>query len=402
MDLSQLSQLSENQFADLFNTGNETLLGPTVPKFGGGLEQQGDIFTTPTSSTTTTTTVIQDDSTTTTTTQLEEADILAQQKLEEEKNKGKDSVVADMSSYFQDRFKTGKLIPIETENEKGEAVPFIPQTPEEIDEVIELQVNHKLDLAKKELDQNWYASKAPAWQFVADYAEKLNSPAELLPLLQGINNIESIAKLNVKEIDDAERLLRISFERSGQPLELIDTQIESLKATNKILETAEKLQPVMIQQEQRNLQASRQQQLIDEQKRENMILEIRDRAVKAIESPLGKESLKREEKLAVFELIGVPDEQSQGYKIFDKIDELFEKGDFDKLRKIALLINNEEAYNKYISSGPVQEAAASLQKKIRLAGEKNTGNSKDQDASGLNKAPIQRNNEFRMPRFGRG
>jgi uncharacterized membrane protein YfhO len=111
----------------------------------------------------------------------------------------------------------------------------------------------------------------------------------------------------------------------------------------------------------------------------NMVVDIRNNVIQVIEKPIGKDKLKNEEKAAIYDLIAEPDPETRGYRIFDKIDELYEKKDFEKLRKIALLLENEESFTNYISSSKVDKAAEALQRKIRVAGDSRTTGKSDSE-----------------------
>ena len=68
-----------------------------------------------------------------------------------------------------------------------------------------------------------------------------------------------------------------------------------------------------------------------------MVSSIREKKIETIESPfLGKQKLKNEEKAVVYDLIAAPSAETGGYKIYNAIDNLFEKGDFKLLAKVAL------------------------------------------------------------------
>jgi hypothetical protein len=401
-----ISQMSSSQFVDLFGT-SDTPGSSNAPKFGM-TETSADLFNPPLTDTTTQaalTDTTTEAVTTEETTQkpLDDVDILS---TEEKKGPGRPAKYdfADISGYFTDRMKKGIFAPIKVQNDKGEDVDFVPTTPEEFDEVLELQVSHKLETARQELDTTWYQQKSPVWQFVAKYAENATHPSELLPLLQGVQKIESVAKVDESQVEGAEYLVRLQLASTGMPQKFIDTQIESLKTTNKLVETAQEIKPTILQTEQQQLVKLQKDQARQIEDYRNMVIDIRDNAIKAIENPLGKEKLKQDEKAAVYELIAVPDEQSRGYRIFDKIDELYDKKDFETLRKIALLLSNEEAYNRYITSGVTEKVAEGLQKKLRIASE-NIG-SKGTTETGTGNKPVINRNQYPAPagkaRFGRG
>ena len=143
----EIGNISQNQFVDLF--------GDTTPTTTLPLE---DDFLTQI------TTVPEDvDQTTTETTMPEDVDILGENKKPGRKPKYDFS---DMSGYFEDRIKAGKFVPVEEDTAEGKKL-FIPKTPEEFDEVIDLQISHKIEEERRKLEQSWYQSKSPAWKMIS-------------------------------------------------------------------------------------------------------------------------------------------------------------------------------------------------------------------------------------------
>lgn len=395
----EINQLQQTEFVDLFPSV-EGQVQNTPLKFGAvdNLESIDILSTTETTtldSTTETTTISSTDETTTLA--PVEPDILGDGK----KSPGRPPKVElkDMSSYFEDRFKSGKLISIEEEID-GVKTNFIPKTPEEVDEVIEIQVNYRLDKEKEKLNENWYASKSPAWQAVAKYAELTDDPTEILPFLQGVKTIESVSQIDPTDPDGAEKIVRVRLEQRGDEEDVILEQIDALKTANKLISTAEKYKPLIVKQEQHQLAKLVNDQKVQEQQYNELISNIRENAIKAIEAPIfGKQKLKQEEKAAVYHLIGHPDEETKGYAIYTAIDQMFENGNFETLKKIALLIAKEEAFINYISTGAANKVADNLQRTLRVAGERSSGGN-DQDAIG-DKKTVSRDRYSSHPRFGR-
>ena len=204
---------------------------------------------------------------------------------------------------------------------------FIPKTVEEFDEVIDLQVNYKLEQQRKDLEQKWYSTKSPAWQAVSKYAEMVDDPTELIPFLQGVRNFQSIDAVNETELDGAETIVRARLEQRGEPADLIEQQIDALKTTDKLISTAKQYKPLMIEQERQHLSRLAEEEKIRTQQYIQQVEEIRDKAITAIQAPVfGTQKLKQEEKELVFDLIGMPSQETQGYKIFNAIDSLLRKG----------------------------------------------------------------------------
>ncbi len=308
---------------------------------------------------------------------------------------------SDASGYFEDRFKSGRFVAVTQETEDGKEIPFIPKTPEEFDEVIDIQVNYKLEQERKELEENWYTSKSPAWQAVSKYAEMTDNPADIIPFIQGVQNIETVSTLNPEDLGQAERIVRARLAQRGDDNETIDETIESLKTTDKLTSTAQKYKPAMVADEQRNLSTMIQQKRAEEQQYISLVNNIRENAVKAIESPFfGKQKLKQEEKAAIYDLIAEPSRETKGYQIYNAIDTLFEKGDFDTLKELALLISKKDSFMGYVNASAAEKTAESLQKKLRVASDGHSGG-KETYSDDIPKVSRARYASTSAPRFGR-
>ena len=287
---------------------------------------------------------------------------------------------SDTTGYFEDRIKAGKFIPIEEEKD-GKVQNFIPKSPEDFDEFFDLQLNHKFEEKIKEVEEGWYTSKSPAWQAVAKYAEHVDNPAELVPFLEGVKNIQSVSAIDASQIEGAEKIVRIRMQNSGDPAEAIEEQIEALKATNKLITSAERFKPVLIQQEQQRLQTMQQEKELQERQYASMVNLNSQKAVEAIESPIfGKQKLQREEKALVYDLIGQPDPKQGGYGIYSVIDSLYEKGDFQTLRDIALLIGKKDSFLNYAGKSVADKTAENLQRKLRVSTASNNSGASDYEA----------------------
>lgn len=328
-----------------------------------------------------------------------EADILTGEKNE---STDKDKPF-DVATYYQDRLKSGKFVRVETENEKGEKVLFVPQTLEELDEVIDLQLDHQLEQKSKDVDKNIYASKTPVWQALLKYSELVDDPSELIPFMQGMKTLKDVSQLDETQIEGAEQIVRIRMELAGDPPEIIDDQIEALKTSDKLIATAAKVKPIIQQQEQQKLLHQQQAKEQEMQEYQQLVTQIEDGAVKAINAPIfGKYKLKREEQAAIYDLIAVPSKQSGGYSIYTEIDNLFKEGNFEKLKQVALLLSNEKSFYTYSNLGTADSTASKLQKKIAIAADSKVS-SGDADADDKRQV-IQRSqgNQFnKAPRFGR-
>lgn len=318
------------------------------------------------------------------------------QQSDEEKNK-----LEWVANYYQQRVKEGKFIAVNNINDKGEKVPFVPSTLDDFDEILEMQMDHKLQEAKKNLDLAWYESKTPAWKAVAQYAEMVDDPSQLIPFIQGVKTIQSVVNIDENEIDGAEAIVRIRLEQRGDPEEAIESQIKALKTTDELIKTAKAYKPVIVQQEQKQLA----EQVKEEKQREqywmNTINTIRQNTYKALEEPIfGKQKLKNEEKAAIYDLIGEPREQTQGYGIYNEIDKLFDNNDFETLKQIALLLTKKDAFYTYLGADIANKTAAGLQRKLQLSTESNLSSGNDYD---VDTTPTVTKNKYKKStvRFGR-
>lgn len=305
----------------------------------------------------------------------------------------------DAVGYFEDRMKNGKFVKVTTENEKGEEVLFVPKTPEEFDEVIDIQVSHRLEKEMKTLETTWLKSKSPAWQAVARYAELVDNPGDVIPFLEGVKAIESVANLNEEEIDGAEKIVRARMAQKGESDDIIDEQIELLKTTDKLVSTAKKYKPLILNDEREYLGRMKKEREQEEQQYQALVSNIRTKAIEAIEAPIfGKQKLKQEEKAIIYDLIGQPDPESRGYKIYTFIDNLFAKGDFDTLKQIALIAGGKkDSLFGYASIDAKNQTAAGLQHKLKVATENRGGSNQDPE----DEVKVSRNQYKTTARFGR-
>lgn len=366
----EINLIEEEKYLDLFNLSKDQ---KTDSGFGKDNIEEDDTnmlslteetTKVPESDSLTETTTISDSTTETTTINT---DIVADDKKPGRKPKYN---FEDLSGYFEDRMKNGKFVAIEEEKE-GKKSLFIPKTPEEYDEFIEIQVSTKLDEAKKEIEDSWFNSKTPAWKVIAKYSELVQNPSELIPFIQGVQNVQSVTELDPSNPDDAEQIVRIRYEQRGETKDIIDDQLESLKSTDKLTSTATKYKPLILQEESKALQEAMNYRKKEEESYLEMVTQIRDKAVEVIESPIfGKSKLKNEEKAAIYDLIATPSKESGGYKIYNIIDSLFEEGKFDLLAKVALLLTKEDSFVNHLSSSVAQNVAASLERKLRVSTEK--------------------------------
>lgn len=398
--MSELKNITPDQFGDIFGTSNQPNIN-TIPSFGTGLENNADIFSTnpvnPVIPEKEEPPVKEPDQVVEVPDPEKEADLFTD---EQKNNPSNTQEINSLTEYYKDRLTKGQFVEIQAEDENGKKTAFIPQTPEEFDEVIQIQVDYKLDKAKEELEKSWYESKSPAWKVVSQYAEMVDDPTQLIPFLQGVKTIQSVSNLDESDLEQAEQIVRSRMEQRGDPEGLIKSQIDSLKSTDNLIKTAQQIKPLMIQEEQKNLAAQIQKAKEEEREYLRVVNDIRENAHKAIEEPLfGKQKLKQDEKAAIYDLIAIPQEETGGYGIYSVIDKLFDNKDFDTLKMIALLASKKDAFFQYLGTNIANQTADSLRKKLTVAGEMR--NSGKDFVPGDQQPVVKRNQYSKTPRFGK-
>ncbi len=263
----------------------------------------------------------------------------------------------DLKNYFDLRIKEGKFLPLED----GKM-----ESPEDIDALIEANFDHKIQEIKESAIKSAYEGKSAAWKYVLSSAEKFQNPSDLIPLLTGVNNIDTISELDPTNEQQAETIVRIALTRRNEAPEVIEDQIAMFKENKKLETMAGKYQPILVNEENKKLVELQKQKEQEDLSNLEMIKQIHEGAVANLETPfLGRHKLKNEEKAAIYELIAEPSEEQGGYKIFTEIDNLYEKKDFETLREIALLLNNKKAHRHYLGVTIGEENSERVIRKIK-------------------------------------
>lgn len=378
----EINSVKENEYLDLFGSSAATSpkekqgfvatpQNPSVDLFN--LKSTTDTTTVVSASTEETTTVAPTETTTTQSASTDDTttstvDLFAAAAEEKKPGRKPKYDFSDMSGYYEDRVKAGKFVKVEEETEEGPKM-FVPKTPEEFDEVIEIQVDHRIKQEKAKIAQQVYQSKSPAWQAVLKYSELVDDPAEVVPFIEGVRTMESVAQVDENTPEGAEKIVRVRLLQKGDTPELVDEQIQTLRAAEKLIPTAKVYKPLIIQQEQAQLGQMIQERKAQEAEYLQMVEKVEKDAIKAIETPLfGKHRMTKDEKALVYEMIAYPSEEIKGYQIFQAVDDLYTKGDFETLKIIALLAGGKkDALVNYISAGVANQTAAELQRKLRVA-----------------------------------
>lgn len=309
----------------------------------------------------------------------------------ENKNAIDEAKFTDVKSIFEELIKNNQLLPLEDEK---------LDTPADIQALIQANVVHQVEELKKDQNNTWYASKSPAWRIVAEFAEKVQHPSELLPFIQSVQTIDSVSELDPKNEVDAEKIIRMALISRNESQDIIDDTIATYKENGKISNIAEKYQPSLVQQEQIKMQNLVKQKEQEEINNYNMIKQIHEDAVKVLETPfLGKHKMKKEEKAAIYNMIASPDSQTGGYKIFSAIDNLYETKNFDKLRMIALLLQDDKAYNSYVGLDVANNTAENIMRRVKTTATAHSTSDLELPPT-IKNQPIQNNNFQKSSGFG--
>lgn len=276
---------------------------------------------------------------------------------EEEKPQTELPDFGKVKGYFEEYIKEGKFLPLQD----GKL-----ETKEDIDALIEANFDHRIEEVKKEVVNSTYNRMTPAWKFVAENAEKFARPTDLIPLLQGVENIDTVASLDPEKEDEAEMIVRIALSRTNTPGEIVEEQLTTFKENKSLSKFASQYKPVLINEENKKLAEIQRRKEIEELANLEMIDRIHKNAITNLETPfLGKHKLKQEEKAQIYNLIAEPTEKSGGYKIFEAIDNLYEKNDFETLREIALILTSKESHRKYLGATIGTTVAENLLRRVK-------------------------------------
>ena len=189
---------------------------------------------------------------------------------------------------------------------------------------------------------------------------------KLIPLLQGVQNIDTVSQLDPENENEAETIVRTALKRRNEPTEIIEDQLNTFKENKTLVSLAKKYQPILINEENQRMAQIQKEKALEEQRAIQLISQIHDKAIENLESPfLGKHKLKLEEKQAIYDLIAEPTSPAGGYKIFEAIDNLYEKQDFETLREIALLLSNKDSHRKYMGVSIGNQIGENLLRKLK-------------------------------------
>ena len=208
-----------------------------------------------------------------------------------------------------------------------------------------------------------------AWQFVLQNSELYKDPADLVPLLTAVQNIEYSDSLDVTNQDDQIKIVRATLSIQGLATTDIESEIEDLKERGKLETRATSLKPILDRynesQAEKVLQEKQQEDLKKSkfwndyyQNLENSVFKAKD---------IDGVKLKNEHKQLVASTL-IPDEKLGGLPIYTMIDNLVAAGDFNTLTQIVLLGTDKELYDSYFLSKKADIKVEGVQKVLRQIG----------------------------------
>lgn len=222
---------------------------------------------------------------------------------------------------------------------------------------------------KEELLNEILATKSPAWQFLLQNSNTYKDPSELVPLLTAVQNEEYSASLDLKVVEDQEKIIKATLSIQGLPIESIQSEIEDLKERGKLETRALALKPVLDRYNESQTQKILQQQQEKDNKKNvfwNGYYQSLEQNIFKAKNIDGVE-LKNEHKQLIASAL-IPDKELGGLPIYTIIDNLVAKGDFKVLSKLALLGIDEKLFDTYFLTQKVDKKVDTVQKVLRQQG----------------------------------
>lgn len=259
------------------------------------------------------------------------------------------------------------------------------ETKADLQDLLDANFNHKIETQQKEIYEQVFKSFTPAMQFIAQYAQQVSSPSELLPLLQNTSNIERFASLDENNPIHQEQIVREKMRLAGDSEDVIEQEITDLKDRAKLADKAKVYKPALQQFYEKQVKQLADQKAQEEHQYFEMVKQNDANIRKVLDADqFDGMKLKQTHKGVVYELLAVPrEEYGGGMGIYHIIDTLFQQGKFDKLAKIALLAGDEKAFEELISNKAkftmADSTARKLNTSIRTAGPTSTDVDPDEE-----------------------
>lgn len=226
------------------------------------------------------------------------------------------------------------------------------ETQRDIAELLEANVSYQLDEEKKTILDKVFNSMSPALQIVAQYAQYIQNPQELLPIINSTSNHEKFKALDDNNPAHHEMIVRERLRLNGDSDEVIEQEITELKDSAKLAAKAKTYKPVVEQYYARETKKLMDAEAAKEREYEQIIQRNHEEIVKVLGAPkLDGMQLKQQHKSLAYELLAEPrEEYGGGVGIYAVIDKLFAEGKFTTLTKLALLAADESAFDSVYST----------------------------------------------------
>jgi hypothetical protein len=288
-------------------------------------------------------------------------------------------------------FKEDKLNPFSDGTETGY---IVPETWEDVLEVIDenkkiWEENSKAK-DKQELLDELLASKSPAWQFVMQHAETYRDPAELVPLLTAVQNIEYSESLDLAVEADQIKIIKATLSLQGLSASDIEDEVSDLKERGRVEAKATALKPILDKYNESQVDKILKEKEEKEEKKKvfwnSYYQSLENSVFKAKE--IDGVKLKNEHKQLIASTL-IPDEELGGLPIYTIIDKLVAAGNFKVLSKIALLGIDEKLFDNYFLTSKADKKVDGIQKVLRQSG--TSANTSEFDSEDTSKPkPIKR------------
>lgn len=252
------------------------------------------------------------------------------------------------------------------------------ETKADLQDLLDANFNHKVETQQKEIYQQVFNSMTPAMQFIAQYAQSVSSPSELIPLLQNTSNIERFASLDENNPIHQEQIVREKMRLAGDSDDVIEQEIIDLKDRAKLADKAKMYKPALQQFYEKQVKQLAETKAKEEQDYFQQVQQNDANIRKILDADqFDGMKLKQAHKAIAYELLAVPrEEYGGGMGIYHVIDTLFQQGKFDKLAKIALLAGDEKAFEELLGNkvrfAVADSTTRKLQTAARTAGPSNT------------------------------
>lgn len=278
-------------------------------------------------------------------------------------------------------FKEQKLNPYSDGTETGY---IVPETYEDLYELLEENKKSWIESSKakdrEELISEVLATKSPAWQFLIQNSDLYKDPADLIPLLNSVQNQEYSNSLDPKNEGDQEKIVRAALSIQGLSPQDIEDEIADLKDREILAKRSESLKPVLDKYNEQVTTSVLEEKVLENQKNEefwnNHYQNLENTVFKS--KDLDGVKLKNEHKQLIASTL-IPDKKIGGLPIYTIIDNLIAEGKFVTLSKIALLGLDEKLYDNYFLSAKADKKAEGIQKVLRQSGTNSTSSEVDED-----------------------